>query len=104
MGQQCNTCCLTGINGFLIPDGGLHLADMRLAKKQHAQSGLTDTAADGAGQLAFQKHSMVGQVSAVITACLSQLFIQSGCINTDTHGGNFQSVIQNSVIEQQIAV
>lgn len=43
---------------------------MRLAKKQHAQSGLTDTAADGAGQLAFEQHSMVGQVSAVITACL----------------------------------
>lgn len=77
---------------------------MRLTQKQHAQSGLTDAAADGAGQLAFQQHSMVGQVSAVIAVCLSQLFIQSGCINTDTHGGNFQSVIQNSVIEQQVAV
>ena len=66
---------LKDLAGLLVPDGGLHLADMRLAKKEHAQSGLTDAAADGAGQLAFEQHSVVGQVSAVITVCLSQLFI-----------------------------
>ena len=59
--QQCNTCCLTGINGFLIPDGGLYFTDVGFAQQQHAQTGLTDTAADGAGQFAFQQHFVICQ-------------------------------------------
>ena len=42
-----------------FPYRGLHLADMCFAQQQHADSGLADAAADGAGQLAFQQHPVV---------------------------------------------
>ena len=73
---------------------------MGFAQKQHTQSGLADTAADGAGQFAFQQHSVIFQTSAVITAGFSQLLIQCERINTDTHGRDFDGVIHNGVIEQ----
>ena len=77
---------------------------MGFAQQQHTQSGLADTAADGAGQFAFQQHSVIFQRSAIVAVGFSQLLIQCERIYTDTHGGDFQGVIHYGVVEQQVAV
>ena len=50
--QQDDTCFLAEAFCLLVPQGGLYLADMRLAQQQHAQAALADAPADGQGELA----------------------------------------------------
>ena len=82
--QKSYSCRFTSFDSILIPDGGLDLADMGAAHHQHTETALTDTAANGQGQLVIQKHFMEGELSAVITAGDRQLTVQSLGIHTDT--------------------
>ena len=50
--QQGNVLLREDADGLVVPEGGLNLADVSLAEQKHAQTGLTDAAADGKGQLA----------------------------------------------------
>ena len=52
--------------GVVVPEGNLHLADVRLAQKQHGQTGLTDTAAHGQGQFTLQQLTVEGKRAAVV--------------------------------------
>ena len=78
---------LKDLAGLLVPDGGLHLADMRLAQKQHAQAGLADAAAHRQGKLAFQQHLVERQLavrllfrpnsivfSSIVGFCIEKVF------------------------------
>ena len=62
--------------GVLIPDGGLHFADVRLAQHQHTQAALADAAADGCGKLASKQHLVEWQVAAVIATSDGELAVQ----------------------------
>ena len=66
--QQPDTGLFAGSNGIVIPDAGLDFADMGAAHHQHTQTGLTDTATHGQGQLAVQQCLVEGELSAVIFA------------------------------------
>ena len=50
--QKGNTRLFTGFQGVLIPNAGLHLANVGAAHHQHGKTGLSDTAANGQRQLA----------------------------------------------------
>ena len=50
--QERDTGRRTGVAGFVIPQGTLHLSDMGFAQKQHADPGLADAASDRQGQFA----------------------------------------------------
>ena len=64
--EQNDPGVLAGLEGLLIPDRCLHLADMGLAQEEHAQPGLADAAADGQGQLALQQQLVEGQLPPVV--------------------------------------
>ena len=51
--QQLDSALFACLHHLIRPQGGLHLADVRLAQEKHTDTGLTDTAADGVRQLAF---------------------------------------------------
>ena len=55
------------------PDTGLDFADMCPAKKNPAQAGLTDSAANGAGHISLLQHLMIGQSMMVVLAVSSNL-------------------------------
>ena len=88
----------------MVPDTGLDLTDMAAAHHQHRKTALTDTAANGQGQLIVQKHLVERKLSAVIAAGFFQLSIQGLSIHADTHGGNFQSPFQDLIPEENITV
>ena len=50
--QQRNPCRFSGLDVGLIPQRGLHLADVGLAQQKHRHPALADAAAHGQGQLA----------------------------------------------------
>ena len=79
---------------LLVPQGGLHLADVGLAQQQHAQAALADAAADGQGQLAVQQHLVEGQLPAVVAAGFGELRIQGLRVHPDAHGGDLQGALQ----------
>ena len=56
---------LKDLAGLLVPDGGLHLADVGLAQQKHTQPALADAAAHGEGQLIPHHLLMEGQVEPV---------------------------------------
>ena len=58
--QQPDPGFFAGVYRCLIPDAGLDLADVAAAHHQHGKTALTDTAADGQGQLVVQQHLMEG--------------------------------------------
>lgn len=49
--QKLDASLPAGTNRFLIPDAGLHLANVRATHQQHAQARLSNTAANGLRQL-----------------------------------------------------
>ena len=82
--QQCDAGFFTGAQSLLVPQADLYLADMTRTKQQHAQTGLTDAAADGLGQFSMQKHLMEGEIPALVAAGLFKLAVQSCGIHPDT--------------------
>ena len=63
-----------GIDHLGRPVRGLHFTDVCLSQKEHAKTGLTDTAADCEREFIIQKHLVEGQFSAMITVCNFKLF------------------------------
>ena len=102
--QQRDVGVFKDLAGVLVPDGGLHFADVGLAQQQHAQAGLADAAAHRQGELAFQQHLVERKLAALVAARQRQLTIQRFRADANAHRGDFQRTIQNRVIEQDIAV
>src|SRR5699024_4335238 len=102
--QQVDAGLLTGFAGGGVPDGGLHLADVGAAQKQHAQPALADAAADGAGQLAGQQSLVEGQGAAVVAAGFGQLAVQAFGADPDAHAAQLIAALEGVVPEQQVAV
>lgn len=93
-----------GIDHFGRPVGGLHLTDVCLAQKEHAKTGLTDTAACGIRKLSRKKCAVERKLCALGTAAESELTAHSLLIYTDTHRGQLQSDIENRIVYKNIAV
>ena len=74
--QQRDVGVFKDLAGVLVPDGGLHFADVGLAQQQHAQAGLADAAADRQGELAFQQHLVERKLAALVAARQRQLTVQ----------------------------
>ena len=77
---------------------------MGFSQQQHAQTALTDAAADGVGQLARQQRLVEGQFSAVVAARDGELSVQTFGGYADAHAGDLDGVVQDLVPEQDVAV
>ena len=84
--QEHDACLFAGGNGLLVPNGGLHLTDMAAFHQKHAQSRLSDAAADGEGQFAVEEHFMEGQVPSFLAMRHGQLAGHGVGIDADAHG------------------
>ena len=60
LSQQRNTRLFKNLMRLFVPDGGLHLADVRLAQQQHRHARLAYAAADRERQLAIEEHLVIG--------------------------------------------
>lgn len=69
------------------PEGRLYFTNMGFAQKEHTDSRLADTAADGVGKFVLQNSLLERQFCPLRTAGLFQLAFQSGRVDADTHGG-----------------
>ena len=72
--EQNDPRVLAGVQGVLVPDAGLDLADVGPAQQVHAQPGLADAAADGEGELAGEEELVELELPPLIVAvsCLSR--------------------------------
>ena len=68
--QQNNLVFFTDFSHILRPQACLYLADMGAVSQQHAETGLSDTAADGVRKLAVKQHLMVRKVLSILAAGL----------------------------------
>ena len=89
---------------FLIPEGGLHLADVRLAQQQHAHAALAHAAAHSIGQLALEQLLVEGQCSALLLAGFLQLMAQGFGRYADAHAAQLEGTVEHFVVEHDIAV
>ena len=82
----------------------MYFANVCFSQEEHTDSGLTDTAADGVGQLAIQNGLVERQFGTFGTACFFQLFLHCLFIYTDSHTGKLQGNVQNRVIYDDIGI
>ena len=75
--EQFNAVLGAQLERLLGPIGGLYLADMCLAKKEHAHTRLTDTATDGVGKLAREQCLVEGKLGSLRASTLGKLTEQS---------------------------
>ena len=92
------------LDGIVVPDGCLHLADMRLAEKQKRKSRLADTAADGERKLAVQEHLVIRKLTAVIAMGDGKLLIEGLGVNSYAHGAELDCTVEPIAPEHDIAV
>ena len=102
--KQSDACCLASVNGCLVPDARLHLADVRAAHHKHAKTGLSDASADGERELVRKQHLVEGELSAVVAVSQSELSVKRLCVNTDTHRGDLDAAAEYLVPEEEVAV
>ena len=76
-----------GLHHLLRPHRRLHLADVGAAQHEHAQTGLSDAAADGIGQLSRQQRPVEGQLRPLRAARGLQLTPEGLPVHPDAHGG-----------------
>ena len=74
--QQQNAGVRAGLEGVVVPEADLHLADVGGADHQHTKTALTDAAAHGEGQLAGEQHLVEGKLPAVVAAGDGDLLLQ----------------------------
>ena len=67
------------------PDGSLNLADMTFMEQHHAETALSDTAADGKRQTIVEQLLVEIELFALLLVFEFQLTEQALLINTDTH-------------------
>ena len=93
-----------GFHGLVVPYAGLYFANVGTFHHQHAESGLTDTAADGEGQQIVQQHLVEGELAAGVRTGDGQLAVERLGIHADTHGGKLERATENVVPEEQVTV
>ena len=102
--QQCDAGFFTGAQSLLVPQADLYLADMTRTKQQHAQTGLTDAAADGQRQLPRQQHPVEWESAPIVAAAGGELAIQRRLVHSNAHGGDLEAPLQHRVPQQDVAV
>ena len=89
---------------FLVPDACLHLADVGCAKKEHTETGLTYSAANGQKQLTIKKTTMEWEIFSLLEPSFLKLVNQSVSIHTNAHRRNFKRTSQKLVPKQNVTV
>ncbi len=82
----------------------LDFSDMGFAQIVHTDTGLSDPAADGIRQFFVQQGLLERKTGAVFTSGKLELSGKCFFIDTDSHGGEFQSDIQNLIVDNDISV
>ena len=85
----------TGCDDVFGPNGAVHFSDMGLSEEEHADTGLTDTAADREGERLVQYGLLERKVRSLGAACLDKLFAERLCVDTDAHGGELQRNVED---------
>ena len=86
------------------PDRYLDLPDMGLAQIEHTEPGLADAAAYGVGELLFQDGLLEGEVFALLASGQRELERKGLLVHPDAHGGQLQSVAENGIPDNDVAV
>ena len=89
---------------LIRPDGCLYFSDMGFSEIKHADTGLTDTAADGVGQFFLQNCFLERKLRPCFASGELQLLFKSLFVHTDSHGGQFQCVAEDRIPDDDIAV
>ena len=89
---------------MLIPYGGLHFADVRLFKHEHAKAGLAYTSAYSERQFAVEQRLMERQLRTFLAMRRSKLLFHGFLINPYAHAGYFKFAVQHAVIKYYVAV
>ena len=92
------------LSGLVVPYGGLDLADVSVAHQQHAETALSDAAADGEGELASEQRLMEGELAPLLAASDLQLPVEGFGTDADAHAGELEGTAEHLVVEQYIAV
>lgn len=71
--QKYNSIFFCGFPYFFRPERHLYLTDVGFAQVEHADTGLSDAAADGIGQFLIQNGFLEGKVCPLLAACQLQL-------------------------------
>ena len=82
----------------------LYFADVAFAQKQHTQSGLTYASADRERKSAVGQSLVERQRQPVRRVFCFKLFYQRISVYADTHRREFESSVQNGIIQHEIAV
>lgn len=95
---------LAFLTHFLRPDACLYFADVRFLEKHHAETALTDAAADGEWQLAVEQTLMEVELLAFFLALLLKLAQQSLTVNADAHGRKLEGALKDRIPDEDVAV
>ena len=102
--QQLDSALFACLHHLIRPQGGLHLADVRLAQEKHTDTGLTDTAADGVRKLAVDDRLLERKLRAVFTACLFKLGQQGFFVHADSHGRKLKGNVKYRIVYKNVCV
>ena len=93
LSKQCYPGFIAYTKCLTVPSSGLHFAYMSTAHKQHAETRLTYTAADGKRQLSAEQRLVEGQLPSFLAACLGKLARKAFGVHTYTHGRYFKRAL-----------
>ena len=85
LSKQCYPGFIANAKRFIIPSSGLHFAYMSTAHKQHTETRLTYTAADGKRQLSAEQRLVERQIPSLLAARLGKLTRKAFGVYTYTH-------------------
>ncbi|MBR6677451.1 MAG: hypothetical protein IKL23_01810, partial [Oscillospiraceae bacterium] len=71
--QDLNACFAADLQRIIVPKADLHFTDVAGTQHQHTQTALTDTAADGEGQLAAEQSLVEGELCTILEISCLQL-------------------------------
>ena len=94
--QKRDVGLFTGCDDVFGPNGAVHFSDMGLSEEEHADTGLTDTAADGEGERLVQNGLLEGEVRSLGAARLDKLLAERLCVDADAHGGELQRDVEET--------
>ena len=77
---------------------------MSLPEKVHAQAGLADTAADGAGEFPGEEAAVEIEVRLPFLSSFLQLPAHGLGIDPDAHRGNLEGALQDGVPQEDVAI
>ena len=85
LSQQRHARRFADLHRFAVPYARLYLAYVGASHHKHAKTRLTDTAADGKGKLAFEKHLVEGKNPSFVAPRKRQLSVKRLRVNSDSH-------------------